>query len=204
MCLPVGHVTFGRKKIPWMKIFQSVPVWALIFAQIGHLWIWHGLIYDLPQYLRDVLRVDILKSDSLACVPYAVMGCTTIILGFVSDFLINQNYVTVTILRKTLNTFGAMGPATFILAAGYYGYIFCSKKISVSLFTIGVGFMSCYNAGARANFFDLAPNYSGTLIGLGNGLAAIVGIVAPRVCVIYTETVPIFLNSFLPTLIFFL
>nr|XP_015838377.1 PREDICTED: sialin isoform X2 [Tribolium castaneum] len=181
------HVQYGPKPVPWARLLQSLPLWSLVLAQIGHTWIWHGLESDLPKYLRDVLKADILHRDLMASIPYAFMGLTTIFMGYVSDYLINRNNSTITTLRKALTTFGAMGPGIFIVAAGYNGYVSCNRTTAAIIFTFGLCIMSCYYAGTRVNCFDLAPNYSGIVMALANGFGALPGIVAPEVTAIFTK-----------------
>jgi len=47
--------------VPWREMATSVPLWGLIFAQIGHDWGFFTLVTDLPKYFKDVMRFNIFE-----------------------------------------------------------------------------------------------------------------------------------------------
>ena len=49
----------------------------------------------------------------------------------------------------------------------------------VSLLTLAVGFQGCVLAGSSINHLDIAPRFSGLLMGVSNMAATIPGIVGP-------------------------
>lgn len=51
-----AHTHQKPPSIPWRHILTSVPVWALVVAQIGHDWGFFTMVTDLPKYMSDVLR----------------------------------------------------------------------------------------------------------------------------------------------------
>jgi hypothetical protein len=51
--------------IPWREIAKSVPVWGLIFAQVGHDWGFYTLLTDLPKYFKDVLKFSVFEVSKL-------------------------------------------------------------------------------------------------------------------------------------------
>lgn len=81
-----------------------------------------------------------------------------------------------------------IGPGTFLLAASYAG---CDKIIVVALFSIGMGFMGPFFSGPKANNLDLAPNYTGTIMAMTNGIGAISGTVAPYIVGVITTNVSV-------------
>ncbi|XP_063917439.1 sialin-like isoform X2 [Zophobas morio] len=165
-------------KIPWIEMLFSIRLWALIIAQFGHTWMWHVMIKDLPKYMMSVLKFDLKQSYYIAAVPYLTMGVLTLSTGFLVDFLINKRVVEITTNRKSFTTFGAVGPAIFVVAAAYAA---CARKTAVFLFTVGMGMMSFYYSGTRINTLDLAPNYSGIIMGIVNGIGALPGIILPEI-----------------------
>ena len=66
--------------------------------------------------------------------------------------------------------------AIFLLLCGYFGTTTIS---AVSLLTLAVGFQGCVLAGSNINHLDIAPRFSGLLMGLSNMAATIPGIVGP-------------------------
>ena len=86
--------------IPWKHILTSVPLWALICAQIGHDWGFFIMVTDLPKYMSDVLRFNIKDLGFYASLPYAMMWIVSITTGFLSDWLISTGRMTITAGRK--------------------------------------------------------------------------------------------------------
>ncbi|KAL4712286.1 hypothetical protein ACJJTC_004048 [Scirpophaga incertulas] len=50
--------------IPWKPIFMSVPLWALVCAQIGHDYGYFTMVTDLPKYMTGVLKFDIHRTGT--------------------------------------------------------------------------------------------------------------------------------------------
>jgi hypothetical protein len=55
------HVLQDIPPVPWREMAKSVPLWGLIFAQIGHDWGFFTLVTDLPKYFKDVMRFNIFE-----------------------------------------------------------------------------------------------------------------------------------------------
>jgi hypothetical protein len=51
--------------VPWREMAKSVPLWGLIFAQVGHDWGFFTLVTDLPKYFKDVMRFNIFEVSKL-------------------------------------------------------------------------------------------------------------------------------------------
>lgn len=148
---------------PWRAIFTSVPMIALIFAQIGHNWGLFIVITDLPKYMNDVLRFSIKENGLYTSLPYLFMWIVGISTGFLSDYLIKRNHLSITLSRKLFTSIAAIGPAIFIIFASYAG---CNRGLVVAMFTLGMGFMGTFYSGIKANAIDLAPNYAGVIMAL--------------------------------------
>ncbi|CAD6999510.1 unnamed protein product [Ceratitis capitata] len=147
--------TIGRNKnlppTPWGAILTSLPMWALISAQIGHDWGFYIMVTDLPKYMSDVMQFSIKANGLYSSLPYAMMWIFS------------------------LST-AAFGPAIFIVAASYAG---CDRLAVVILFTISMGLMGAFYAGMKLTPLDMSPNYAGTLMAITNGIGAITGVVSP-------------------------
>ncbi|XP_046627286.1 putative inorganic phosphate cotransporter isoform X1 [Neodiprion virginianus] len=180
-----------HKKIPpppWRHILKSVPLWALVAAQIGHDWGLFTMVTDLPLYMSNVLHFSIKSNGYLSALPYVAMWLASLACSPVADWLINSGRMSRTNVRKLFTTTGSMGPAIFIIAASYAG---CDRVLVVALFTIGMGFMGSYYPGMKVNSLDLTPNYSGTVMAIVNGIGAVSGIITPYLVGVLTpnETV---------------
>ncbi|KAF5280927.1 hypothetical protein FQA39_LY17933 [Lamprigera yunnana] len=172
----LANISNGDKDIPWRAIWTSVPLWALIAAQIGHDWGFFAMVTDLPKYMKDVLKFRIDENGIWSSLPYVVMWLVSIGSGWLCDWIIKKKYMTITFARKFFTTIAALGPAIFIVGAGYSG---CDRYLAVGLFTVAMGLMGTFYCGMKVNALDLSPNFAGTLMAIVNGMGAISGIITP-------------------------
>ncbi|CAO1319250.1 unnamed protein product [Diamesa serratosioi] len=161
---------------PWKAILTSVPMMALVCAQIGHDFGFFIMVTDLPKYMSDVLKFAIKENGLYSSLPYACMWIVSITTGFLSDYIIKKKYINITNARKLFTTIASVGPAIFIVAASYAG---CDRLVVVTLFTIAMGIMGTFYPGMKVNPLDLSPNYAGTLMAVTNGIGALTGILGP-------------------------
>lgn len=173
----LGSLSKEKLSVPWRAILTSVPLWALVCAQIGHDWGFYTLVTDLPSYFKDVLRFKISEMGIWSSVPYIAMWIVSIFSGYICDWLVKNQYMSITNSRKFFTTIASMGPATLLMAAAYAG---CDKTLSIAYLTIGMGFMGTFYCGMKVNALDLAPNFAGTLMAIVNGIGSITGILSPH------------------------
>ncbi|XP_076292549.1 putative inorganic phosphate cotransporter isoform X2 [Lasioglossum baleicum] len=178
-----AHTHEKPPSVPWRHILTSVPVWALITAQIGHDWGFFTLINDLPKYMSSVLKYSIKSNGLLSALPYLTMWICSVITSWLADWMITTNLMSRTNVRKLGTTIASLGPATFIIGASYAG---CDRTVVVVLFIIGATLMGTFYPGMKVNALDLSPNYSGTLMAVVNGLGALSGIITPYIVGVLT------------------
>ncbi|KAG6442390.1 hypothetical protein O3G_MSEX002284 [Manduca sexta] len=170
------HRTSQPSSIPWKPIFMSVPLWALVCAQIGHDYGYFTMVTDLPKYMTGVLKFDIHRTGTLAALPYAVMWISSIAFGWICDKMVKRNWLSVTNARKTFTTIASVGPGICMILASYSG---CDTQVVVILFTASMGLMGAFYPGMKVNALDLSGNYAGTIMAIVNGIGAVTGIIAP-------------------------
>ncbi|XP_021935626.1 putative inorganic phosphate cotransporter isoform X2 [Zootermopsis nevadensis] len=162
--------------VPWREMAKSVPLWGLIFAQIGHDWGFFTLVTDLPKYFKDVMRFNIFENGFLTALPYLTMWIFSMASGWLCDHLITWGCLSTTNARKIFTTIASVGPGVGIIAASYAG---CDRTAVVSLITLGTMLMGSFYPGMKVNALDLSPNYAGTLMAIVNGIGAFTGIITP-------------------------
>jgi hypothetical protein len=74
--------------------------------------------------------------------------------------------------NKTANVAGCMGPAIYLVTASYAG---CHRKLVGAFFIIAFSLLGFALPGFRLTFMDISPNYTGSLVGICNGLAVVMG-----------------------------
>lgn len=179
--VPPADVNFD---VPWRSIFTSVPVWAICISHMTCNWGFYTLLTCLPKYLNDILRFDISQSGFIASLPYLVQWICINIQGYIADTLRGKHVLNTTQTRKIFNTIGAVGPAIFLVSAGYVG---CNKALAVGLICGALAFAACTYSSYNSNHIDIASRYSGVLMGITNTWATIPGFAGPAVVGLLTE-----------------
>ncbi|KAK5641840.1 hypothetical protein RI129_010387 [Pyrocoelia pectoralis] len=142
---------------PWKEILTSLPVWGLAAAYSAQNWGFSTLITNIPSYMAKILNFDIKSNGILSAGPYLVFWAFSIVISAATDFSITHQYVTVGAARKITN----------------------SIVTTVVLLFIAVGANGSSYSGYRVNHMDLSLTYSGTLMGVTNGIANLSSIIAP-------------------------
>lgn len=128
--------------------------------------------------MKSVLQFNIKQNALLSALPYFAMLVMSLILSPFADWLNNKRILKVEFSRKLFNTIGLWGPMTALIALAYI----TSKEqaaLAVGLVTVAVGINAATYLGFQINHLDLAPNHSGTLMGITNCSANVMSIIAP-------------------------
>uniref|UniRef100_A0A8D8LG62 Sialin n=1 Tax=Cacopsylla melanoneura TaxID=428564 RepID=A0A8D8LG62_9HEMI len=161
---------------PWSAILCSLPVWALIIAEVGHDYGLYLISNDLPKYMSEVIGLTVSQNGILSALPFLIMWIVSMSSSALADYFITRGILSRTTTRKLFGTLGAVLPGVGALAASYVG---CLTTLVAIFFTIGMAFMGFCYASIRVNPIDLSPNFSGTIMALSNGLGCLSGMVAP-------------------------
>lgn len=128
--------------VPWRHMLKSVPVWALICAQIGHDWGFFTMVTDLPKYMSSVLHYSISSNGFYSSLPYIMMWICSILSSWLADWMITKGIMSRTNVRKLGTTIASLGPGAFIIAASYAK---CDRTLVVAMFTVGMATMGMYS-----------------------------------------------------------
>lgn len=111
----LGHVESDATKLctPWKLMLTSAPVLALIFTQAAHDWGFFVIATDLPKYMNDVLHVSVQDNGIFSSIPHFVELIMSFFIGYLSDWLIEHRYVSVTHSRKLFVILGKRGIEKF-------------------------------------------------------------------------------------------
>ena len=91
------------------------------------------------------------------------------------EHTLRKKYLTNTWIRKIFNSICMFGPGIVMLIMAFQPEsIKCLPEFSVTLFCIGMFLNGALTSGHFAAPADLAPNYSGTLMGISNTLSGTV------------------------------
>lgn len=136
-----AHTHKKPPSVPWRHILKSVPLWALVAAQVGHDWGFFTLLNDLPKYMSTVLKYSIKSNGFLSAMPYLTMWICSLVTSFLADWMITSGLMSRTNVRKLGTTIASLGPGAFIIGAAYAK---CDRTTVVIMFTVGTTLMGMY------------------------------------------------------------
>ncbi|XP_063707166.1 vesicular glutamate transporter 2-like [Culicoides brevitarsis] len=162
-----------KEKVPWIKLFTAIPVWAIVFAQFTHNWGVYTVMTQMPTFLSDTMNIQLSSNGFYSALPYVTSG----ILGFPSGLLADllQKHMKTVHVRKLFTTGAFVCQFGFMLCAGFI----MSPTASISFLTISMGFATIAMSGFAINFLDIAPQFSSIIFGFANTIGTIPGIVSP-------------------------
>ena len=90
------------------------------------------------------------------------------------------------IFKRTKLLSGFLGASSFTV---FISYAECNKEMVVILCTIGISFGGFFFSGINANTLDIAPNYSGVVMGISNCIGSTAGFIVPYAVGLLTPNV---------------
>ncbi|XP_064549131.1 putative inorganic phosphate cotransporter [Drosophila montana] len=169
--------------IPWKEMMLSKAMLAVIISQIGHDWGYYVMISCLPKYMADVLRFSIRSNGIMTSLPFLAMWISSLLCGFLADWLIRSGKISINLERKLFTLIGALVPGLFMVIASYAG---CNKTLVVVFFTLSLFTMGPYYAGQKLTPMDMSPSFSGTIMAISNGLGSFAGLFSPYIVGVMT------------------
>lgn len=179
------EVVEKKVHVPWLSIFLSLPVWAIVVANVTSDWGAYTLLTNIPTYINEVLKFDITSNGLVSALPYIAFWLVINIGGWAADFCRDKQLLSTSLTRKVFNTFGKVVPAVMLIGLGY---VDCSQStIAIVLLVLAVSLTGTQYSGYLVNHVDIAPKFAGILFGISNSLAAVTGFISPVVVGIITE-----------------
>ncbi|KAF2291630.1 hypothetical protein GH714_027732 [Hevea brasiliensis] len=159
------------KTIPWGLILSKPPVWALIASHFCHNWGTFILLTWMPTYYNQVLKFNLTESGLLCVLPWLTMAFSANLGGWIADTLVSKG-LSVTTVRKIMQTIGFLGPAFFLTQLSHVN----SPAMAVLCMACSQGTDAFSQSGLYSNHQDIAPRYSGVLLGLSNTAGVLAGV----------------------------
>ncbi|XP_034473845.1 sialin-like [Drosophila innubila] len=163
-------------RVPWGKVFTSVPFWAILIAHTCNNFGWYMFLIEIPFYMKQVLKFNVASNAALSALPYFPMIIFSIFLGKMLDTLQSKGKISTTIARKTATSICTVIPGICLLILCFIG---CRHYEAVSIMSVGIVAMGAMFSGFLSNHIDIAPNFAGTLVALTNTAATVPGIIVP-------------------------
>ncbi|KAJ0176886.1 hypothetical protein K1T71_008065 [Dendrolimus kikuchii] len=157
------------QKVPWRAILRSKHVWATICTHFGSSTIFVFFFTQVPSYIHYIYSIDVKSSGLLSSLPYLASLFTSIAFGLISDYFTNRGILTPKTARRLSNSISQVGIGVSLILAS----VASSSVIAVTCLVFAMGCHMGIHTGWMINQIDLAPNYSGTLMALGNTITSI-------------------------------
>lgn len=168
-----GGNSIRSSKIPWKRIFFSLPVWAIVVNNFTFHYALYVLMNWLPTYFELGLQLSLQEMGFSKMVPYLNMFIFSNIGGMLADHFVTKRILSVTNTRKFLNTIGFLVASLALIAIPVFrtsdGAVLCSS--------VALGFLALGRAGFAVNHMDIAPRYAGIVMGVSNTAGTLAGII---------------------------
>ncbi|XP_030754151.1 putative inorganic phosphate cotransporter [Sitophilus oryzae] len=166
--------------VPWKKIFNFVPMYALLLWYFSNVWCYNTMMAEMPTYLSKVMKYSVQSSGLVASVSTAATFVFALLTGPLSDWIIRNKYLSTVTSRRLFNSIATFGLAGCLIWLGYLE----PSNPHMSILVLGLmGMVSAgILAGGSVSHLDISPRFSGVLFGLLNGTSQIFSIAGPLLC----------------------
>ena len=162
---------------PWVQVFTSMPVWAIIVANFARSWTFYLLLITQPKYFKEVFKMSLTEGSTLAALPHLVMTIIVPFGGQLADWLRKKEILSTTNVRKIFNCGGFGVEGLFLLVVGFTK----NDTVAIISLVIAVASSGFTISGFNVNHLDIAPRYASILMGISNGVGTLSGMICPIV-----------------------
>ncbi|CAH1100076.1 unnamed protein product [Psylliodes chrysocephalus] len=164
-------------KVPFKQILTSPPFLSLCVTNLAFNYTHWTLITETAIYLDKIMHFDLKSSSLLSSLPYIFEIVLAIVVSFIADFLSTRNILSTTNIRKIMNNCGLIIPGIALYLLGNTGP--SDRTLVIFLIILISGMPGTGKSGHIANHSDLAPNFSGIMMGIANGTSVLFSSMSP-------------------------
>ncbi|XP_025836586.1 putative inorganic phosphate cotransporter isoform X1 [Agrilus planipennis] len=174
------------RSTPWKHMVLSLPVWAILVSNICSDWGLYTCLTEIPTYMNYVFGINIDDNGLVSALPYIANTILTLLFGVATDYIINKQWVSLTVGRKIANTIGFIVPGVAMLVLGLYQEN-TTSLLAIILLVLAGGVSAASTAGFMFNHLDLSPVYAGTIMGITNSIANALSIPSPLLVGVFVK-----------------
>ncbi|CAG5123936.1 unnamed protein product [Candidula unifasciata] len=180
-CIPKRHHTPNEApaRVPVKEILTSGCVWAIVVSQIGSDWLYYFFVTMEPTFLKDVIKLSHLQVNLLTGLPFLGIIPTIYLSGYLCDKLVTRGIISNTKVRKINDFICKIIPSAILIGLGFLPQESTAAAFVLNL--LGAMCMGFSYVSWMANPVDLAPAYTGFIVGVCEIGAIWVGIAVPIV-----------------------
>ena len=164
----------SMQRIPLSKIFLNKPFIAIISATFANNWSLFVFLSFLPKFIDNELGIEL--ESSLFVILIIIPSIFSLIAlnlgGYFADSFIKKGYRVIKV-RKISNSIGFFGSAICIFLIPFFGTI-TTVMVLICLTNIFTGAAA---GGFGVNHADIAPNSTGTLVGVASTFGMFAGVI---------------------------
>ncbi|XP_013113526.2 putative inorganic phosphate cotransporter isoform X1 [Stomoxys calcitrans] len=166
-----------KMQIPWRAIFTSIPFIALLVVRSAEQWGLTTLETQIPSYLNGVLKMEIRSNAFFSALPFLASWLISYIFMILADILQNRQILSLTAIRKVINSVAYWIPALGFIAMGFLDENQKTWALSIMIFSTAINGGEII--GSSLNAIDLSPNHAGLLYSIINTVASVVALMSP-------------------------
>ncbi|EFA03944.1 gustatory receptor Gr82 isoform X1 [Tribolium castaneum] len=180
-----NEITPQVRHIPWIKIFTSLPVWAIVVANASICFGFYIIFNHLPTYMSSVHNVEIEKNGWISSLPHLGRYITTVAVSYLGARMLHKNKFSTLTIRKFLSVVCSWSAVLLFGMEALFGYhYYVTNFVSITFFL----FLSLSIPGMIVNILDISPAFSGTIIGFNQVIVCLSGITSAKVVAFFTAT----------------
>ncbi|KAF5270662.1 hypothetical protein FQA39_LY01400 [Lamprigera yunnana] len=176
--------TVKPKKVPWRQLLTSMPVWAIVCAHTCSVYGYFTLVNQMPTFMNDVYAVSIKKNGFFSSFPYLGKYVMAVLSSWLADYLRKLNKYKTSTIRNIFTLIAILIPAILM---GVQAIWHINVNFSVAIFTLALFFNGGVVGGYFSNGLDIAPNFSGTIMGIANTFSSLGGWVSAALVAVITK-----------------
>lgn len=181
-----------KPNIPWKSILTSRPLWGTMLTHSACNGAFVFCFNQFPSYIHYIFGMNVQDSGLLSSSPYIASIFTLLAYGLTSDYCTNKKYVTLRNARRISNSVAQIMFTVCLLLSSYTRNTTLGVACLITSMAMNMG----TSIGWMVNYIDLAPNFSGILMALGNTLANLaVVLITVAVSYVLVDMVCIFNNN---------
>ncbi|CAL1293107.1 unnamed protein product [Larinioides sclopetarius] len=181
-----GLETKASKKqppTPWKKIFTSMPCYAYFYGLAGHTYGFVHFFTVQPTFMGTVLHYSMAENGLASCLPILISTVSGVLSSMASHWITKKNLIRIDTLRKIATGSSALGFSLCmagILLAG------CDAIINILFFALSLFSLGIALAGIVISGVDMAPVFSGSIMGVAAFVSGISSTLVPVVAGLLT------------------
>lgn len=132
------------RKVPWKAVITSLPVWSIIIASFGRVWLHTTFYMQGPSFMKNILNFDIKNNGVMSGLPFLFSYLTSVVFCIIADISVKHAILSLTNIRKLMTGISQIAPALLLLPVIYFEI---ETRNTLITWNFAVMIMTASNAG---------------------------------------------------------